>query len=146
MFSGNAASKDSSLFEDPREFKPDRWNKDASKKIHPFSSLPFGFGPRSCYGNNNFQCATQALLRAPDSYPLSAYPHWPIIGKQEARQIIEISVCLYNLDAISSVFDYHKQMVELSGKIERALLLGPLHYTYALWQGFWCFQQFLPCM
>ena len=40
-------SEDGSVFEDPTEFKPDRWS---SEKINPFSSLPFGFGPRSCYG------------------------------------------------------------------------------------------------
>ena len=36
--------------EDLSEFKPDRWSKDASEKLNPFASLPFGFGPRSCYG------------------------------------------------------------------------------------------------
>ena len=41
---------DEQLFEDAKAFKPDRWNKEAEDKIHPFSSLPFGFGPRSCYG------------------------------------------------------------------------------------------------
>lgn len=43
-------SQDDKIFKDPGEFKPDRWNKDAEKKLHPFSNLPFGFGPRSCYG------------------------------------------------------------------------------------------------
>ena len=47
-------TRDGEVFKDPNEFKPDRWCKDVSEKIHPFSSLPFGFGPRSCY----VKCAT----------------------------------------------------------------------------------------
>ena len=43
-------SRDSQIFKDPRKYDPDRWNKDSSEETHPFSSLPFGFGPRSCYG------------------------------------------------------------------------------------------------
>ena len=43
------STQDENVFENPREFKPDRWNKDNSE-IHPFISLPFGFGPRACYG------------------------------------------------------------------------------------------------
>ena len=43
-------SKDERLFKDPVSFIPERWNKGVEDKIHPFSSLPFGFGPRSCYG------------------------------------------------------------------------------------------------
>ena len=37
-------------FEDPLTFKPERWSRDESYELNPFSSLPFGFGPRSCYG------------------------------------------------------------------------------------------------
>ncbi|XP_046960949.1 cytochrome P450 302a1, mitochondrial [Vanessa cardui] len=35
---------------DPLRFKPERWirNSDHYENIHPFLSLPFGFGPRSC--------------------------------------------------------------------------------------------------
>ena len=43
-------TRDGKVFDNPGEFKPDRWDKDASEKLHPFSLLPFGFGPRSCYG------------------------------------------------------------------------------------------------
>ncbi|XP_073951399.1 cytochrome P450 302a1, mitochondrial [Choristoneura fumiferana] len=36
--------------QDPLRFNPDRWARKSSEygKIHPFLSLPFGFGPRSC--------------------------------------------------------------------------------------------------
>nr|AID54852.1 cytochrome P450 CYP302A1 [Helicoverpa armigera] len=35
---------------DPFEFKPERWLRGSTsyENIHPFLSLPFGFGPRSC--------------------------------------------------------------------------------------------------
>jgi hypothetical protein len=41
-------------FEDPDAFIPERWLRGGSREksgdIHPFVTLPFGFGPRSCIG------------------------------------------------------------------------------------------------
>jgi len=37
-------------FEDPRSFNPERWDRETGKKFHPFTTLPFGYGPRSCIG------------------------------------------------------------------------------------------------
>ena len=51
----NTIAHNKDIFEDPMAFLPDRWNRD-SKKIHPFASLPFGFGPRACYGENAMAC------------------------------------------------------------------------------------------
>ena len=47
------SSKDEEMFEAPQEFRPDRWERGDSEKIHPFSFLPFGFGPRACFGQGN---------------------------------------------------------------------------------------------
>ena len=40
---------DPRYFEEPTKFNPERWSHD-SNETHPFASLPFGFGPRMCYG------------------------------------------------------------------------------------------------
>ena len=38
----------SNEYEEADKFIPERWSKD---KVHPFTSLPFGFEQRGCYGN-----------------------------------------------------------------------------------------------
>ena len=39
------------LFHDPDCFIPERWNKENKDTLSSmFSSLPFGFGPRMCVG------------------------------------------------------------------------------------------------
>ncbi|XP_050342354.1 cytochrome P450 302a1, mitochondrial [Nymphalis io] len=44
------ASRLPQYLRDPLLFKPERWIRDSDhyENIHPFLSLPFGFGPRSC--------------------------------------------------------------------------------------------------
>ncbi|XP_069355066.1 cytochrome P450 302a1, mitochondrial isoform X2 [Maniola hyperantus] len=44
------ASRLPQYLKDPLLFKPERWIRDSEhfENIHPFLSLPFGFGPRSC--------------------------------------------------------------------------------------------------
>ena len=39
--------KKEEYFPNPEIFDPDRWGRD---KPNPFALLPFGFGPRACYG------------------------------------------------------------------------------------------------
>ncbi|KAL7989810.1 hypothetical protein Chor_012476, partial [Crotalus horridus] len=44
-----ATSRDEKYFSDPNSFQPERWlQKNASH--HPYASIPFGFGKRSCIG------------------------------------------------------------------------------------------------
>ena len=40
---------DPGVFERPWEFVPERWTR-ATKKQTAFANIPFGFGPRGCYG------------------------------------------------------------------------------------------------
>uniref|UniRef100_A0A8C5LMD6 Cytochrome P450 family 27 subfamily B member 1 n=1 Tax=Leptobrachium leishanense TaxID=445787 RepID=A0A8C5LMD6_9ANUR len=44
-----ATSRDEQYFKDPNEFQPDRWLK-KEESHHPYASIPFGFGKRSCIG------------------------------------------------------------------------------------------------
>lgn len=43
---------DERFFERAKEYIPERWLRDETgkRKFHPFSTLPFGFGARSCIG------------------------------------------------------------------------------------------------
>ncbi|VDM78959.1 unnamed protein product [Strongylus vulgaris] len=57
----NVLMKSKALFEDPLSFQPTRWLRDSTARhdFHPFSFLPFGFGPRMCAGR---RFAEQDLL------------------------------------------------------------------------------------
>jgi cytochrome P450 len=59
--------RDARFFEDPEEFRPERW-LDASAEKHPrYAYLPFGAGPRSCIGAGfamlEMTCVLPTLLR-----------------------------------------------------------------------------------
>ncbi|KAK7818904.1 hypothetical protein U0070_001107 [Myodes glareolus] len=60
------ASRDPSTFSEPESFQPDRWlrNKgtENSKVQHPFGSVPFGYGVRSCLGRRIAELEMQLLL------------------------------------------------------------------------------------
>jgi len=38
-------------FDEPMQFRPDRWNGDLARQLPRFAYLPFGGGPRICIGN-----------------------------------------------------------------------------------------------
>jgi len=42
--------RDPKEFNRPDEFIPERWLRDEVRDFSPFTSLPFGFGARSCAG------------------------------------------------------------------------------------------------
>jgi len=43
--------RDSRYFDDPEEFRPDRWAGGLAKQLPRFAYMPFGGGPRVCIGN-----------------------------------------------------------------------------------------------
>ncbi|XP_078365225.1 cytochrome P450 10-like [Oculina patagonica] len=56
--------RDPELFDDPLEYKPERWLRDDSHKppYHPFATLPFGFGTRMCLGRRVAELEMHLLL------------------------------------------------------------------------------------
>ncbi|CAG9127052.1 unnamed protein product [Plutella xylostella] len=59
---------------DPLRFKPERWMKNSEhhEALHPFLSLPFGFGPRSCIARRLAeQTMAIALIRIVREFKLS---------------------------------------------------------------------------
>lgn len=49
--------------DDAATFKPSRWLKDATEqKLHPFASLPYGYGARMCLGRRFADLEMQVLL------------------------------------------------------------------------------------
>jgi cytochrome P450 len=54
--------RDPRWFENPEEFRPERWENDFAKKIPRFAYFPFGGGPRQCIGNNFAQMEAALIL------------------------------------------------------------------------------------
>lgn len=42
-------------FEDAKKFMPERWMRCDERDIHPFATIPFGYGPRNCLGKGTAQ-------------------------------------------------------------------------------------------
>ena len=55
--------RDSQNFSNPDLFDPDRWDKKISEDNLAFTSLPFGFGPRMCYGKQITKLAQEMYSR-----------------------------------------------------------------------------------
>ncbi|KAJ0005977.1 hypothetical protein NQD34_015871 [Periophthalmus magnuspinnatus] len=59
-----AASHDERVFPSPRSFQPQRWLRGSEQKsqMHPFGSIPFGFGTRGCLGRRVAELEMHLLL------------------------------------------------------------------------------------
>lgn len=42
--------RDPRFYENPAEFRPERWTDEFKDQLHPFAYIPFGGGPRRCIG------------------------------------------------------------------------------------------------
>lgn len=55
--------KQESVYPEASKFIPERWLKESSgKPVHPFSFIPFGFGPRMCIGRRFAELEIEILL------------------------------------------------------------------------------------
>lgn len=50
------------LWEEPEQFRPERFSKENKARQHPYAYLPFGGGPRLCIGNNFALMEMQLIL------------------------------------------------------------------------------------
>ena len=50
MFGHAAISRMPEYFDNPEDFRPERWLRTGADTIHPFAVMPFGNGPRMCVG------------------------------------------------------------------------------------------------
>nr|XP_023028389.1 probable cytochrome P450 12a5, mitochondrial [Leptinotarsa decemlineata] len=70
-------SNSSEHFKDPEKFMPERWLRETDdeysfKKVNPFASLPFGYGPRKCIGMRFANLELElALIKIIRSFELS---------------------------------------------------------------------------
>ena len=46
-----ATQRDERFFEQPNDFKPERWTAESAQQLHKYAYFPFGGGPRQCIGN-----------------------------------------------------------------------------------------------
>ncbi|XP_018327235.1 probable cytochrome P450 49a1 isoform X2 [Agrilus planipennis] len=56
-------STDAKYFDNPKSYVPERWLRDHRRNIHPFASLPFGYGPRMCPGRRLAEQEMITLLK-----------------------------------------------------------------------------------
>jgi cytochrome P450 len=57
-----AIQRDSRWFDDPDEFRPERWEGDFARSLHRYAYFPFGGGPRFCIGQAFAQMEAVLLL------------------------------------------------------------------------------------
>ena len=76
-----AFNHDPDMFPNPMKFDPDRFNDENKRTRHPFSSLPFGEGPRFCIGQRLGQLQTKlglALLLHKFEFNFCSKTEYPI--------------------------------------------------------------------
>ncbi len=68
------------FWEDPEEFKPERFAPAQAAQRHPFAYLPFSAGPRQCIGNNFALMEAQLILAMIEQrYRLALVPDYPLV-------------------------------------------------------------------
>jgi cytochrome P450 len=71
--------RDARYFDDPLEFRPDRWTAEFERALPKYAYFPFGGGPRRCIGDQFAMMeATLILATIARKYRLEVLPNHPI--------------------------------------------------------------------
>jgi cytochrome P450 len=71
---------DPRYFENPEEFRPERWAGDLARRLPRFAYMPFGGGPRICIGNRfSMMEAVLILTTMAQRFSLRWQPDHPIV-------------------------------------------------------------------
>jgi cytochrome P450 len=75
-----AVHRDPRWFDEPLEFRPERWEGDLAKRLPRFAYFPFGGGPRQCIGNT-FALMETALVLATiaQQFRFNIVPEHPVV-------------------------------------------------------------------
>jgi cytochrome P450 family 9 len=57
-----ALHRDPQYYPDPDRFDPERFSDENKSKMHPYTYIPFGTGPRSCIGSRFALMETKVLF------------------------------------------------------------------------------------
>lgn len=96
-----ALHRDPELWPEPEEFRPERFSKENRDKIHPYSYMPFGVGPRNCVGMRFAQAMVKlALVEILQHYSFHVCEETQIplefdpIGLLAPAQPIKLKICM----------------------------------------------------
>ena len=93
--------RDPKEFDKPDEFIPERWLRNEVREFSPFTSLPFGFGARSCVGRRVAETMVYLSIANVSSRKLS------FMGITE-NDIVRKNVNLKNTKGLTPlIFDIH---------------------------------------
>ncbi|HYA98069.1 MAG TPA: cytochrome P450 [Methylomirabilota bacterium] len=79
-FSQWVVHRDPRWYDNPEEFRPERWENDLVKRIPRFAYFPFGGGPRQCIGNGFAQMEAALILATiAQRFRLRLVPDHPVV-------------------------------------------------------------------
>ncbi|XP_078583909.1 cholesterol side-chain cleavage enzyme, mitochondrial-like [Branchiostoma floridae x Branchiostoma japonicum] len=87
--------RDPKIFDNPEEFRPERWYRENRESVKAFSWLPFGFGPRSCVGRRIAETEMHlVLIRICQNFVLEQKKDEELVGRIRLLLIPDKSVDL----------------------------------------------------